>query len=78
MNYRGIITQGYHIDAGGQNSIRIISQGYIGVVSAIVGVFNIVSEIAYFQVMQMKNILFGKIQMENILFGKIQTQEVKF
>lgn len=35
MDYRGIITKGYHIDAGGQTTIRVISQGYVGELAAI-------------------------------------------
>ena len=35
MDYRGIVTQGYHIDAGGQTAIKIITQGYIGIIISI-------------------------------------------
>lgn len=35
MDYRGIITAGYHVDAGGQTAIRVVSQGYIGVLAAV-------------------------------------------
>ena len=78
MDYRGIITQGYYIDTGGQNKLMIITWGYIGVLAAIVEIFNIVSETAYFQIMQMKNIMFGKIKTTNSKHAIKQTQEVKF
>lgn len=29
MDYKGIITRGYHVDAGGQNRPGIITQGYL-------------------------------------------------
>ena len=35
MDYRGIITKGYHIDSGGQGSVRIVSLGYIGSLAVI-------------------------------------------
>ncbi len=36
MDYRGIVTQGYHNDAGGQTAIKIISQGYIGTLAELI------------------------------------------
>lgn len=35
MDYRGIITRGYYGDAGGQNTVLIISKGYIGTLSTV-------------------------------------------
>ena len=35
MDYRGIITKGYHVDAGGQNTVSVVSQGYIGILAII-------------------------------------------
>ena len=78
MDYRAIVTQGYHIDTGGQNSIRIISWGYIGVLAAIVEIFNIVSETTSFQIMMIKNILFGKNQKIDSKHTVKQDMEVLF
>ena len=78
MDYRAIITQGYHIDAGGQNKLMIITWGYIGVLASIVEIFNIVSETTSFQIMMIKNILFGKNQKIDSKHTVKQDMEVLF
>lgn len=68
MDYRGIITCGYHVDAGGQNKISIISRGYVNVLAALAQIFNIVERTAYFQIIQAKNAGFTITKDEEVLF----------
>ncbi len=41
QEYRGIITQGYHNDAGGQSPLRIITRGYLGALAAFTPIFQL-------------------------------------
>ncbi len=78
MDYRGIITQGYHSDAGGQIAIRIISQGYIGTLATIQQIFNTVEHVAYFQVTRIKDMFFGGTQTSDSKFTSTRNKEVLF
>ncbi|MBI5192755.1 MAG: hypothetical protein HZA08_04855 [Nitrospirae bacterium] len=78
MDYRGIVTQGYHVDAGGQNSLSIVSMGYISILAEIKYIFNIVEQTAYFQVTKLKDVLFGKVQADDTKFTITKSEEVLF
>ncbi|MCC7202438.1 MAG: hypothetical protein IT393_07255 [Nitrospirae bacterium] len=78
MDYRGIVTRGYHVDAGGQSAIRIVSQGYIGALAAVQEIFNIVERTVYFQIIRAKDLLFGKMQSEDARFTITRSREVQF
>lgn len=78
MDYRGIITKGYHVDAGGQTAIRIISQGHIGVLAAVQQIFNVVERTIYFQVIMITAVIFGIAQPEDTKFTINKTEECLF
>lgn len=44
IDYRGIITKGYHVDAGGQDRLRIITQGYISVLAELISIINTIAK----------------------------------
>lgn len=68
MDYKGIITRGYHVDAGGQIAISIISQGYTESLASIALILNVVRGAAYFQMKQICDIMFGKKQSGEVRF----------
>lgn len=78
MDYRGIITRGYHVDAGGQNHLRIVSMGYISLLSEINQIFNIIESTAHFQIKHIKNIMFGMNHQVDTKFTKNKIKEVLF
>lgn len=78
MEYRGIITAGYYNDLGGQNFIRILSGGYIGELTALAEIFNIVQEVAYFQILKISYSLFSKTRSEESRHAKTSNRGVKF
>lgn len=78
MDYRGIITRGYHIDAGGQSAVKIITKGYIGVLVALAQIFNIVERIVYFQTIKIRDALSCIIQSNDARFTKTREKEVLF
>ncbi len=78
MDYRGIITRGYHVDTGGQTAIRIISQGYVGVLATLQQIFNIVERTIYFQVVKIKSVMYGVAQPADAKFTINKTEEGLF
>lgn len=78
MDYRGIITRGYHNDAGGQTAIRIVSQGYVGTLVAVTQIINVVQITALFQIKHLREIMFGKKQTDDSRFTIVKKKDILF